>query len=1495
MTAIDDDLSSDGEESPQQVRALKCFICLRTAKGPVLTKCCTNIACSQCLRKWMHTSASCPHCRKRIGYADLIDVSRFVTGITEEIIPIVEAKKKKNEPCREHPQHTLDYYCANCKIVVCPDCAIVTSKHKGHDIQSMADIRRSSEGELVTSVVSIVERMKDIGTLERGMEREQGEIRQQYGSAFQLLEGNLKRLQTEMDSEMKKAVDNIEKYKEKLSRQSKNLKDEADEIQNTLKRECDQTIVERKKKMIEKAENAVKKSYSCEDGFFPLPQDYTRTTISYFNRDEYSIVSKLLLENLQNLFQGFKNKKSIIGNEERNRKWQRNLKQLDIVEKKDIEGKIISIKDNEKPEQNNQESINYHKNLLHRGEIVVKKNQQEQKEFSEIIERIFGQAKSITGNELNTDGIEKQNSKDVPSHGSEQSSSSSSSSSSQSQSYQSPSPFPPSIVSSPLYPPYSCFTFSFQNFLAQCPLNSPLLSPIFQLAPFPFKFRCQIFAREDGSSNPNGESQMFPIKDFVTGETKMMKEKTLGIFLELLEGYPNWIYEGAQDQDDLKKMNQKNEMNDIESDISSDDDIDEEDNEFDKDEKETQIEKDNKKDNDIHHTKEEEEEREREEIEIEKKLAQQFEDEDIAMELKEEDEEIQKEEENNGKDEKIKESDSNKEKINKQWRNQKYLDLLMRVNDAIKAKRNLLDQQEAINNIKASSQQSSSSKQQTTNQEIPPFVINPLFAKILEPAENSGPQPHLQDAHQKPLSSGQKPTHVFDWRIEILSQPHRMIDAKEDQNKNSNEKERDKDVDGRNDKHPTQSSSSQISQPHHQITTRANSGEPVPAFSFQQQQSSNTQLINIRSFSPPQTFSRGYTSKFQVGMPLGYRNFQNHQNMLRNRHVWTNDGAVHFRLGIRLPTYKDESEEHQRLLTSVMVAAQIAERRKLENEKKREEKKKKRIEMKKIEKEKQRIASRLSNNNKDDKNIDNNKDDEKQKRREERIMKIVIEMEERRNAREAQRDEYRQIRKKKREMIMIKQNRQLEKQNRGLSHDRNLKKDNKVEQPLRTSRDNQRDREKERDDYNPRTSRDCERNREREKEKEREIDRQRMKDKEKEIELEKEKEKERRKLQELEKERELRKREKEKDKDKERQRKSSGTPSQYPQQQKQPELCEMEEKSMISNEQLRQSRQLPLIHNQIIVKDYKEKKDNEEREKEKEIEVTGGDDVNTKIKMLQERQKEMERKWIKEKDKEKEKKKDNENERRRMIDLEREKIKEILKDNKKDLVNNVRQSEKIKEQERNNEGQSFNMNLAKVKNEDEYEYEEYDDEDETEAQSQVQHRKLNKEKDNKEREKKKEKEIISKNDGEEDIHWKQTEQEIAMLTELMRRQQYKSAVDTPMQEAPPAQDLKLQRNSSRLSVGTVQNISEQQINSKPGNVGVSATGSNSQISTAQQRLSGEHQRLMVQMLMNLQHQQKQDEEDEDDELEDGELEGDDEPLEKQNLTYDMGEIGHERK
>lgn len=57
----------------------------------------------------------------------------------------------------------------------------------------------------------------------------------------------------------------------------------------------------------------------------------------------------------------------------------------------------------------------------------------------------------------------------------------------------------------------------------------------------------------------------------------------------------------------------------------------------------------------------------------------------------------------------------------------------------------------------------------------------------------------------------------------------------------------------------------------------------------------------------------------------------------------------------------------------------------------------------------------------------------------------------------------------------------------------------------------------------------------------------------------------------------------------------------------------------------------------------------------------------------------MERKWIKEKDKEKEKKKDNENERRRMIDLEREKIKEILKDNKKDLVNNVRQSEKIKE------------------------------------------------------------------------------------------------------------------------------------------------------------------------------------------------------------------------
>ncbi len=65
------DLSqSDAEE-------LTCSICQDIFRNPVLTKCCLQTFCEQCINDWLETNNTCPYDRKQLNRNQLLSPPRF--------------------------------------------------------------------------------------------------------------------------------------------------------------------------------------------------------------------------------------------------------------------------------------------------------------------------------------------------------------------------------------------------------------------------------------------------------------------------------------------------------------------------------------------------------------------------------------------------------------------------------------------------------------------------------------------------------------------------------------------------------------------------------------------------------------------------------------------------------------------------------------------------------------------------------------------------------------------------------------------------------------------------------------------------------------------------------------------------------------------------------------------------------------------------------------------------------------------------------------------------------------------------------------------------------------------------------------------------------------------------------------------------------------------------------------------------------------------------
>lgn len=56
-------------------------------------------------------------------------------------------REPEDEPCKKH-KLKMSYYCKNCKVPVCSDCAMLETLHKGHDYDRLANVVSKYEEQL---------------------------------------------------------------------------------------------------------------------------------------------------------------------------------------------------------------------------------------------------------------------------------------------------------------------------------------------------------------------------------------------------------------------------------------------------------------------------------------------------------------------------------------------------------------------------------------------------------------------------------------------------------------------------------------------------------------------------------------------------------------------------------------------------------------------------------------------------------------------------------------------------------------------------------------------------------------------------------------------------------------------------------------------------------------------------------------------------------------------------------------------------------------------------------------------------------------------------------------------------------------------------------------------------------------------------------------------------------------------------------------------------
>lgn len=159
---------------------LRCFICYEMADQPRMCPQCSKMGCRGCLEKWVTQKQQCPFCRAHIHTGQLVNC-RFMEDIYSELSRMGHAVHSKGqqaasttqsgpeEKCEDHDLE-FEYYCQDCKVPICSDCAVVSSTHKNHSFQRLQEVYLQHSTLIQQEMKDIRCRLDNLQQLEAGIE-----------------------------------------------------------------------------------------------------------------------------------------------------------------------------------------------------------------------------------------------------------------------------------------------------------------------------------------------------------------------------------------------------------------------------------------------------------------------------------------------------------------------------------------------------------------------------------------------------------------------------------------------------------------------------------------------------------------------------------------------------------------------------------------------------------------------------------------------------------------------------------------------------------------------------------------------------------------------------------------------------------------------------------------------------------------------------------------------------------------------------------------------------------------------------------------------------------------------------------------------------------------------------------------------------------------------------------------------------------------------------
>jgi tripartite motif-containing protein 37 len=125
MSESDSDKSLNEQSYSKTIASLSCLICFSRVKKAVMMNCCGKVVCQKCISGWIDTNTTCPYCHKHTTSSDLINITRLIKDISEDVKNTLITTPIIQPNCDKHPNCLLSYYCTTCSTIICSDCAIM--------------------------------------------------------------------------------------------------------------------------------------------------------------------------------------------------------------------------------------------------------------------------------------------------------------------------------------------------------------------------------------------------------------------------------------------------------------------------------------------------------------------------------------------------------------------------------------------------------------------------------------------------------------------------------------------------------------------------------------------------------------------------------------------------------------------------------------------------------------------------------------------------------------------------------------------------------------------------------------------------------------------------------------------------------------------------------------------------------------------------------------------------------------------------------------------------------------------------------------------------------------------------------------------------------------------------------------------------------------------------------------------------------------------------